>query len=134
MEKRTIQLKGIDPVTFTSIDANSLDSGIKKLELVIDENLMDFADIQLMINDSGEINVWAGMVDELSSFEELSRAIAVLIIITAGQDFKAEKLNLTLETIQNKLPVDSLLLYTLINDESIKSEIILFSTTHPKNE
>lgn len=134
MEKRTIHLKGLGSATFTAVNANSLDSSIKKLELVIDENLMDFADIRLVINGTSEIKVWSGTVDELSSFEELSQAIAVLIIITAGQDFKAENLNSTLENIQNKLPVDSLLLYSLINDESIKDEIILFSTSCQKND
>ncbi len=134
MEKRTIHLKGIGPATFTAVNADSLASGIKKLELVIDENLMDFADIQLVINDTGEIKIWAGTVDELSSLGELSQATAVLIIIAASQDFKTNKLNSTLENIQNKLPVDSPLLYTLIHDESIKNEIILFSTSHQKND
>ncbi|MBR4159263.1 MAG: hypothetical protein IKT97_04325 [Spirochaetia bacterium] len=128
MEKITISVEGISSATFISPKINNITNGIKALKFVIKENLIDSADIQLVINDTNEINVWTGKCDELLSLDIFSTAEKVFLILFAGLSCTAESFNNVLQAIHNKLPSNTLFLYSIINDDTVKTwNYVIFS-------
>ena len=128
MVKRTIFIDEIGSVTFASRKTNNITNGIKALKGVVEKRLMEPADIKLVINDSREVNVWMGKSDELPSSEKLSSVEKILLIIIEGSGCSTELFNNALQTIHNRLPSDTFFLYSIINDEYVKTwNYVIFS-------
>ena len=77
-----------------------------------DFGLLDVADIRLVINNSNEKPAWIGSWEELPPAEIFARAKKVLLVIPAEAECTTEKLNLTLEAVRDRIPEDSLFLFT----------------------